>query len=113
MARENGLSCSTLQHEAEIYPNLGFGSCALASFTKWDPSGILVFLSNGITPTTFCLSSAIKAFLFNDLFPIKSYFLLTSPSKELSYGIVLPSNSEPATCPISILNVDNASVPYG
>ena len=68
---------------------------------------------NGITPTIRCLSSATKASLCSDLFPIKSFFLLRSPSKALSYGIVLPSNSEPATCPISILSVDNASVPYG
>ena len=63
-------------------PNLGFGSLAFASFTKCDPSGILVFLSRGTTPTTFCLSSAIKADLFRDLFPIKSFF----------YSLDLPKN---------------------
>ena len=35
----------------------------------------------------------------------------TRPSSETSYGIVLPSSSGPATCPISILRVDKASVP--
>ena len=53
-----------------------FGSFAFASLTIYDPSGILVFLSNGITPTTFCLSFELKACLFNDLFPMKSFFLL-------------------------------------
>ena len=42
------------------------------------------FLSKGITPTTFCLSSAVNASLTKDLFPIKSFFLLNSPSRELS-----------------------------
>ena len=107
------MSYSTLQHDADTWPNLGFGSFAFASLTIYEPSGILVFLSNGTTPTTLCLSGAIYAVLDKDLFPIKSFFLLTKPSKELSYGIVRPSNSDPATCPISILNVDNASVPYG
>ena len=35
----------------------------------------------------------------------------TNPFNETSDGIVRPSNSGPATCPISILNVDKASVP--
>ncbi len=61
-------------------PSFGLGSFAFASLTKYDPSGILVFLSSGTTPTTFCLSSAIKADLFKDLFPMKSFFyLLTLP----------------------------------
>ena len=62
----------------------GFGSGAFDSLTKCDPSGILVFLSKGTTPTTFCLSSAINASLVKDLFPIKSFFLLSNPSRELS-----------------------------
>ena len=81
---EKGLSCSTLQHEADTCPNLGFGSFAFGSFTKYDPSGMLVFLSKGTTPTIFSLSGLTKAALLKDLFPIKSFFLLTSPSKELS-----------------------------
>ena len=63
IAKENGLSYSTLQHDAEIYPNFGFGNGAFESLTKCDPSGILVFLSKGTTPTTFCLSSAVNASL--------------------------------------------------
>ena len=34
-------------------------------------------------------------------------------SRTASEGIVLPSISDPATCPISILSVERASVPYG
>jgi len=34
IASENGLSYSTLQQDAEIYPNLGFGVGAIASLTK-------------------------------------------------------------------------------
>ena len=79
MASEKGLLYSTLQHEAETCPNFGFGSFAFKSFTKCEPSGMLVFLSSGTTPTTFCLSSAIKAFLCKDLFPMKSFFLLINP----------------------------------
>ena len=41
----------------------------------------------------------------------KSIFFETNPFSETSAGIVRPSNSGPATCPISILNVDKASVP--
>ena len=55
IAKENGLSYSTLQHEAEICPSLGLGNFALGSLTKYDPSGILVVLSRGTTPTIFCL----------------------------------------------------------
>tara|TARA_Y100000814_G_scaffold108308_1_gene76523 strand:- start:164 stop:364 length:201 start_codon:yes stop_codon:yes gene_type:complete len=59
IANEKGLSYSTLQHDADTCPNLGLGSFAFASLTKYDPSGILVFLSIGTTPTIFCLSGAI------------------------------------------------------
>jgi len=69
MAKENGLSYSTLQQDAEMYPNFGFGTGAFESLTKCEPSGILVFLSKGTTPTTFCLSSVVNAFLVKDLFP--------------------------------------------
>ena len=49
IAKEKGLSYSTLQHDAEIWPNFGLGNGAFASLTKWEPSGILVFLSNETT----------------------------------------------------------------
>ena len=45
IAKEKGLSYSTLQHDAEIWPSFGFGNGALSSLTKWEPSGILVCLS--------------------------------------------------------------------
>ena len=47
IANEKGLSNSTLQQEAEIYPNLGSGNNACSFLIRYDPSGILVFLSTG------------------------------------------------------------------
>ena len=49
-----------------MWPNFGFGNGALSSLTKWEPSGILVCLSNGTTPTILCLSSAVNAFTAED-----------------------------------------------
>jgi len=74
IAKEKGLLYYTLQHEAEICPNFGFGKEALLSLTKCDPSGIIDFLSKGTTPTIFSLLGFKNASLFNDLFPIKSFF---------------------------------------
>ena len=68
IAKENGLLYSTLQHDAETCPNFGLGNDALASLTKCDPSGIIVFLSKGIKPTIFCLLRSINASLFNERF---------------------------------------------
>ena len=74
---------------------------------------MLDFLSVGTNPTIFCLFSNVNASLPKEFFPMKSFFFETNPSNETSCGIVLPSNSGPATCPISIRKVDRASVPYG
>ena len=111
IANEKGLLYSTLQQDADTCPNFGFGNFVFASLTIYEPSGILVFLSKGTTPTIFSLLDEMKASFCMDLLPIKSFFLLNKPSKEVSKGVVLPSSSEPATCPISILKVDSASVP--
>ena len=113
IANEKGLLFSTLQQDEDMCPSFGFGSLAFLSTTRCDPSGMLVFLSIGTTPTIFCLFGCVNASLVKDLFPMKSFFFDTIPSKDKSAGIVLPSNSGPATCPISILRVDSASVPYG
>ena len=74
---------------------------------------MLDFLSVGTNPTILFLFSKVKASFPSEFLPIKSFFCETIEFKATSCGIVLPSNSGPATCPISILKVDKASVPYG
>ena len=55
IANEKGLLCSTLQQEAETWPNFGMGNATFGSSTIYDPSGIEVFLSIGTMPTILSL----------------------------------------------------------
>ena len=69
------------QQEDETCPNFSTGNLKFLSLTKCEPSGIEVFLSTGTRPIICSLLFSIKAFLFKDLLPIKSFFSLSTNPK--------------------------------